>query len=39
MTEDEVDTILAQSEQVAFLTLDDLGTLAVDQTEVLGVAH
>ena len=34
MTEQEVETILAQSEQVAFLTLDDLGTLAADQTEV-----
>ena len=34
MTEAEVDAILAQSEQVAFLTLDDLGTLAVDQTDV-----
>ena len=30
----EIDTILAQSEQVSFLTLDDLSTLAVDQTEV-----
>ncbi len=34
MTVNEVDSILAQSEQVAFLTLDDLGHLAVDQTEV-----
>ena len=33
MSEDEVDTILAQSEQVAFLTLT-IRTLAVDQTEV-----
>lgn len=34
MTEQEVEKLLAQSEQVAFLTLDDLGVIAADQTDV-----
>ncbi len=34
MTEQEVEKLLAQSEQVAFLTLEDLGVIAADQTEV-----
>ena len=34
MSAQEVEDLLAQSEQVAFLTLDDLGALAADQTDV-----
>ena len=34
LTEAEVETILAQSEQVAFITMDDLGVIAADQTDV-----
>ncbi len=34
MTEQEVEKLLAQSEQVAFLTLDDLGVIAADQTDI-----
>ena len=34
LTAEEVESLLAQSEQVAFLTFDDLGVIASDQTEI-----
>lgn len=34
LTPEEVESLLAQSEQVAFLTFDDLGVIAADQTEI-----
>lgn len=34
LTPEEVESLLAQSEQVAFLTFDDLGVIASDQTDI-----
>ena len=34
LSPEDVESLLAQSEQVAFLTLDDLGAIAADQTDV-----